>query len=54
LIPAHGTPVNRSSHQSSDVTMPAHHIGLYALVVGKKQGNDEELQPHEDDRGGAE
>jgi hypothetical protein len=34
--------------------MPAHHIGLYALVVGKKQNSDEELQPHEENAGGAE
>jgi hypothetical protein len=30
--------------------MRSHHIGLYALVEGKKQGNHEELQPHEERR----
>jgi hypothetical protein len=30
--------------------MRSHHIGLYALVEGKKQSNHEELQPHEERR----
>jgi hypothetical protein len=33
----HVTEINRS--QSSHVTMPAHHIGLYALVEVKNTGN---------------
>jgi hypothetical protein len=28
---------NRSTHQSSHVVMASHYIGLYALLVGKKQ-----------------
>ncbi len=28
--------------------MLAHHIGLYALVDGKKQGDHDELQPDEE------
>jgi hypothetical protein len=47
-------PANRSSHQSSHVVMPSHHIDLYALVEGKKQCKHEGLLPHEENAGGLE